>query len=298
MRLLRVSILGLMGFVLVASLGLAALRFSTSNVAAVVVLLTLLLCGLAVLAIIYRRGSRRAFWVGFALFGWGYLSFSAGSWTLSEQSGEYLGMGRWLGTGYRPFSPPRSPVLTHWFGITTFLDSIRPSVQASIGAGIPSNGVASLLDFGNARTRAVTAALDLPIRMPFVNETPLKDVIAHIKANTQSPELPEGIPIYVDPIGLQESEKTMASPISIDMNGIPLRTSLSLILRQLDLRYTLDDGLLTISGRSYTPEDVAARVESFRRVGHSLFALAFATMGGFAARALHATRDRSSDASM
>ena len=50
--------------------------------------------------------------------------------------------------------------------------------------------------------------------MPFPNETPLEDVIKYIRASTKSPAFPDGIPIYVDPLGLTEADKTMASPVA------------------------------------------------------------------------------------
>jgi hypothetical protein len=86
--------------------------------------------------------------------------------------------------------------------------------------------------------------------MPFRNETPLEDVLAHIQAQTKSQELPDGIPIYVDPVGLNEAEKTMTSPITFDVKGIALRESLRLLLKQLGLLYTVKDGLLSITSES------------------------------------------------
>ena len=67
--------------------------------------------------------------------------------------------------------------------------------------------------------------------MPFANETPLEDVLKYIKTASESPQLPDGIPIYVDPAGLTEAEKTMTSPVTIDLNGVSLKTTLRLILR-------------------------------------------------------------------
>src|SRR5262249_696719 len=55
------------------------------------------------------------------------------------------------------------------------------------------------------------------------------------------------IPIYVDPIGLQEAEKTMTSPVVFGLAQVPLRTSLKLILKQLGMVYQVRGGLLTIT---------------------------------------------------
>ncbi len=94
----------------------------------------------------------------------------------------------------------------------------------------------------------VWVKLRQPVSMPFANEAPLDDVIKYIKSSTQDAELPNGIPIYVDPAGLQEAEQTLQSPITITLEGIPLATSLGLLLKQLDLSYRVQqDGLVVIT---------------------------------------------------
>jgi hypothetical protein len=285
MRLLRISIGGSMGLVAGVTLGLAAIRFSTPNVARTVLLLVLFGLGLAILAAVYRRGPRRAFWLGFALIGCGYLGLSSGSWTLSEKEAEAHSV---FASFAGVFAGPRQPPpLGHWLVTTSLLDGLRLQLQADNGMGTPDSRGAVRYWF-DPRPQAISAALERPLAMPFARETPLEDVLEYIKASTRVEHLPDGIPIYVDPVGLTESEKTMASPISLDLRGVPLRKSLSLLLQQIDLTYTVDGGLLTIT--SPTRISVADRVEAFRRVGHGLFALAFAMIGGVAARVLHATR--------
>jgi hypothetical protein len=101
-----------------------------------------------------------------------------------------------------------------------------------------------------AKTRAILAALKKRIPMPFAEETPLEDVLAYIAKETQGQDLPDGIPIYVDPVGLNEAEKTMQSPVTLDLKGVALRESLRLILKQLGLLYTVKDGLLSITSTS------------------------------------------------
>jgi RNA polymerase sigma factor (sigma-70 family) len=96
-------------------------------------------------------------------------------------------------------------------------------------------------------SRVIVAKLEDPVSMPFPNETPLGDLVKYIKSVTQTDELPNGIPIYVDPNGLQEAEMTMESPVVIELEGIPLRRTLHLALRSLGLAYTVQDGLLIIS---------------------------------------------------
>ena len=84
--------------------------------------------------------------------------------------------------------------------------------------------------------------------MSFHEDTPLEDVLKYVKQVTKAPPFPDGIPIYVDPIGLQEAEKSMNSTVrNIDLQGVPLRVTLKLVLNQLDLTYNVKDGFLKIT---------------------------------------------------
>jgi RNA polymerase sigma factor (sigma-70 family) len=101
------------------------------------------------------------------------------------------------------------------------------------------------------KTKAILAVLEKPISMNFPTDTPLEDVKKYIQeATKESPGLAGGIPIYVDPQGLQDSDKTMASTVVIQLEGIPLKTTLRLLLKQLSLEYVVRDGLLTITSTS------------------------------------------------
>jgi RNA polymerase sigma factor (sigma-70 family) len=99
------------------------------------------------------------------------------------------------------------------------------------------------------RSRQVLAKLEDLVAMKFPDETPLSQIIKHIKESTRSSDLPGGIPIYVHKIGLQEAEKTLDSVVSIDLEGIPLRRTLQLALAQLDLAYFVEDGILYITSQ-------------------------------------------------
>jgi RNA polymerase sigma factor (sigma-70 family) len=96
------------------------------------------------------------------------------------------------------------------------------------------------------QTGRILEALDKKISIPFSNETPLEDVIKYIQTSTMSPTLPEGIPIYVDPQSLAENEVTLQSPILIRLEGVKLKTTLRLLLRQHSLTYSVQEGLLII----------------------------------------------------
>ncbi|MDX2038013.1 MAG: hypothetical protein SFX72_15300 [Isosphaeraceae bacterium] len=131
----------------------------------------------------------------------------------------------------------------------------------------------------NDRTRAITAALNDNISLAYPQETPLEDVLKFIKTHTSDkPGLPSGIPIYVDPIGLQEAERTLSSPVTIDLEGISLKTALRLILRQLDLTYTVKDGLLTIT--SATADDQPTEIRIYQVADLSVIPISLFGGGG------------------
>ncbi len=74
----RVSVGGLLVTIMFAAVGLAALRASTELWASLVNASALALLGFAILGAILRRGTSRAFWLGFAVFGCGYLALASG----------------------------------------------------------------------------------------------------------------------------------------------------------------------------------------------------------------------------
>jgi RNA polymerase sigma factor (sigma-70 family) len=115
----------------------------------------------------------------------------------------------------------------------------KPSQAASAPGSKPGR---------DARSLAVLSKLEEPVAMSFPNETPLEDVLKYIKQATTGPN-GSGIPIYVDPIGLQEAERTLSSPVQIDLEGVPLRRTLQLALKQLGLVYFVDDGVLCITSQ-------------------------------------------------
>ncbi len=111
----------------------------------------------------------------------------------------------------------------------------------------------------DAKTRSILAKLEQSVTMSFANETPLDEVLKYVRAMTQGPN-DNGIPIYVDPVGLNEAGRTMASPVSLDLEGVPLKTTLRLLLKQLGLTYTVKSGLLTITAESSDNQPTEIRV--------------------------------------
>lgn len=76
----RFSIGTLMMVVLVCGVAIAALHRASDTWAGVLLSLTMFLLGVAVIGAVYRQNATRAWWFGFALFGWGYLTLSSAPW--------------------------------------------------------------------------------------------------------------------------------------------------------------------------------------------------------------------------
>ncbi len=279
----RVSIRGLMALVFFVAVGFVSLRFASEGWAGLVWVLTLALLASAVLGIVYRRGARRAFWVGFALMGSGYLAMSA-EWFWRPVDHRVF---RVTKQGGAVFESTEHPTLI----TTEILDMIEPSLHAYQRGTMPRG----LLDpsGGDASSRAVLRKLEEQVPMPFDQETPLAQVLQSIKTATTGADMPQGLPIFVDPVGLREAQQSMASPITLKLDGVPLKKSLKLLLKQLDLTYRVRDGLLVITATSSTSlisEDEDPLIP-FRKIGHCLWALIAAALGGLAGRAFFATRE-------
>jgi hypothetical protein len=97
--------------------------------------------------------------------------------------------------------------------------------------------------------------LHRPTTLAF-QEAPLSDVIKAIKQATADKDSPSGLPIYVDPEALKGADKTMSSPITLNLEGIPLATSLALIARQVGLVFRVqEDGIVMIQQEEEDEED-------------------------------------------
>jgi hypothetical protein len=117
----------------------------------------------------------------------------------------------------------------------------RKPVEAPLGGhGLDGRG-------WDAKSQMILAKLEEPISMSFSEDTPLEDVLKYIKQATTSATY-QGIPIYVDPLGLQEAEKSMTSTVrNMDLEGVPLKRTLQLLLKQIELIYFVEDGMLYIT---------------------------------------------------
>ena len=80
-----------------------------------------------------------------------------------------------------------------------------------------------------------------------LTEAPVEEFLKEVREKTKGPK-DKGVPVYVDPLGLQEAEKTLTSPITIQVEDIPLATVLTLTLKQLGLTYSVSpDGIVMVT---------------------------------------------------
>lgn len=94
----------------------------------------------------------------------------------------------------------------------------------------------------------IRAALDEVTELEFA-ETPLGDIVSYLKDR-------HGIEIQLDTKSLDEIGGGSDTPVTIQVRGVTLRSALRLLLRQLDLTYTVQDEVLLIT----TPETAAAMI--------------------------------------
>lgn len=155
--------------------------------------------------------------------------------------------------------------------VVNFFRSCEPPLRQRLG---------SPFSLAESNRQRIIEVLEKPLDMPFPNETPLDEVLRYIRDATRAPDGSE-IPIYVEPVGLQEAEKTMTSPVSINLKGVPLKATLSLLLDQLGLEYRLVGGVLRIT--SQTADEKPVECDEFLAAGHCLLALLAAGAGGIVA---------------
>jgi hypothetical protein len=243
----RWALIGLAGLALFAGVALADLRSVPGFLAGGTFFLTWAVIGVAVLAAVHGRGRRRAAGLGAALFGAGALILIFG-----PRSNEDLA--------------PRN--------VTNLLLN---DVRAWLPPGVAEYPASSTrVAVANARIRK---ALEQPVPMYFPGETPLEEVLKWIQAQAVGLEGRSLLPIYVDPVGLNEAEKTMTSPVSINLDGVPLKTSLELALKQLGLTYRITEGVLLIDSIA-SGEAMPVHDDPFLIVGNCFLALIAAGLGG------------------
>jgi hypothetical protein len=251
----RPAVIWLTGSAVIAATALAGSQSAPGLWAGVIFLLTCVMVGMATLGAVLCRDRRRTIWLGAALFGAGYM---------------YLTFGRSGDAGW-PYPPT-----------THLLNALRP------GSPPHRSGFPDASERHNLHNERIIRALEEPIPMHFPNDTALEDVLKFIRLETEA-RFGKGIPIFVDPIGLNFARQTMSSTVRIDVEGAALKNSLQLCLNPLDLTYVVRDGFLMITEAG---APLPAYEDPFLIVGHCLLALLAAGLGGVLAPLVADARGR------
>lgn len=213
------------------------------------VLLTWGVLGLLALGGIFSRGRRRARRIGAVLLGVGYLFL------ISRHTGEET-----------------------WAEIpgNRLLGAVRPYVRV-----VPTERRAASEGIAGANAR-ILKALDQPISFHFPTDVPLEEALRYV-STTAVMDDGRPLPIYVNPIALQEQDRTLQSPVSLVLEGVPLRTCLDCLVRQLGLSYEIKGGLIEVVNEidriEHRGYDEPAYEDPLLLTGHCLLALVAAGLG-------------------
>lgn len=116
------------------------------------------------------------------------------------------------------------------------------------------------------------------VSLQFPNETPLAEVLKAIHMGTAGKGPGgRGLVIHLDPAGLREAKKSADSPVTIEMEQVPVCTSLGLILKQLGLGFQVgDDDVLVVTSFVAEPDmellmDEFDVIEAYQLLRYSAF---------------------------
>ena len=142
-------------------------------------------------------------------------------------------------------------------GVLTFDESL----VGGVSRGVEKAEVRQRMQNDDQRNEMIRAKLDRVIPLKFPNKVSLNELVAYIKKATRDGD-EKPIPIYVDPRVFGEQPIYGDQPVSvakktaddpafvIDLDDVPLRTSLRLALIQMRLEYAVSGGLLMIGGKA------------------------------------------------
>ncbi len=114
---------------------------------------------------------------------------------------------------------------------------------------------------GQSKDARIRQKLEMVIDADFPKDATLDTLLKHIRRVTTDATY-TGIPIYVDPLGLAEANKTMAATVKLNYKQKPIRTILDFTLRPLGLAYEVRDGFLMISSRTAILEQRVQEIDS------------------------------------
>jgi hypothetical protein len=97
------------------------------------------------------------------------------------------------------------------------------------------------------RMKAILAKLEEPVAVVFPKKVTLDEVLQHIQRATKNGPNDPGIPIYIDPLGLQRAARSLNTTVTINEKSLPLKDSLARVLTSLGMAYIVKDDVLIIS---------------------------------------------------
>jgi hypothetical protein len=110
----------------------------------------------------------------------------------------------------------------------------------------------ALAFYRQPRTEGICEVLSEPLVIAYPDGAALEDMLKDIKAcTTGKAKLKSGIPIYVDPMGLQEANQTMTSKVKrpVISGRMTLGDQIRQALEPLGLAYMVKDGFLMITSK-------------------------------------------------
>ena len=109
---------------------------------------------------------------------------------------------------------------------------------------------AALTLYRSRASRSFVRQLNRGVILALWDGISLGELIEEVKARTQGPGLPHGVPIFIDASALREAGKTLISPVKQPPGQpLPLQQHLRLILEPVGLAYQVKDGAILITSR-------------------------------------------------
>jgi hypothetical protein len=247
---LQPLVLFLSALAIVAAIAILGSKLTSRMWAGLTFFVTCVLLGIALTGGLCGRGKQREAFLGAAVFGSGFLMLVFA----------------------RPADDP-------WTVLPTFqlLEDAYPWVP------IVSRELYASSDTTAAANARIRRVLGKPVKLDLIEEMPLEDFVKQIQESIVETD-GEGIPIYINPIGLSEADKTMNSPIrKVELGRLPLRVSLRHFLEQLDMQYVVKEGLLEITSREMAIHQLRSSADdAYQVAGHCVLAMIAAALGGLA----------------
>jgi hypothetical protein len=234
-------------FVLVTISAIAGSRLASGFWAGTTCMLTWGLVGLACVGAIVCRGKPREIYLGAGLFG---LSFMLAIFTRLPDPNVMP----------RPWELPIEPFLNSLSLVVSPVLSGAPTASPQVAAA-------------NAR---IFRALERKVPVRFT-DVALGEFLNYIRETTKDRD-GRGIPVYIDPVGIQEYEKTLDAKITIDLIGSLLKRNLDAAMSQLEVKYAVRDGLLLIAVPR--EEELTIYFDPYQVVSACLLALIAMALGG------------------